>query len=41
MVGSFAAGLINSSFYSLGPMLGLKIGLQVYQVSWFMSITVW
>ncbi|MGD8520094.1 MAG: MFS transporter [Desulfobacterales bacterium] len=41
MVGSFAAGLINSSFYSLGPMLGLEIGLQVYHVSWFMSITVW
>ena len=41
MVGSFAAGLINSSFYSLGPILGLEIGLPVYQVSWFMSITVW
>jgi MFS family permease len=41
MVGSFVAGLINSAFYSLGPMLGLEIGLQVYQVSWFMSITVW
>jgi MFS family permease len=41
MVGSFTAGLINSSFYSLGPILGLEIGLQVYQVSWFMSITVW
>jgi len=41
MVGCFAAGLINSSFYSLGPMFGLEIGLQVYQVSWFMSITVW
>jgi MFS family permease len=41
MVGSLAAGLINSSFYALGPMLGMEIGLQVYQVSWFMSITVW
>ncbi|MHC4326374.1 MAG: MFS transporter [Planctomycetota bacterium] len=41
MVGSFTAGLINSSFYSLGPMLGLEIGLEVYQVSLFMSITVW
>lgn len=41
MVGSFAAGLINSAFYSLGPMMGLEIGLDVYQVSWFMSITVW
>jgi MFS family permease len=41
MLGSFIAGLINSSFYSLGPMLGLEIGLEVYQVSLFMSITVW
>jgi MFS family permease len=41
MVGCFVAGLINSSFYALGPMLGLEIGLQVYQVSLFMSITVW
>jgi len=41
MVGSFTAGLINSSFHSLGPMFGLEIGLQVYQVSWFMSVTIW
>lgn len=41
MIGSFAAGLINSSFYSLAPMLGLEIGLEIYQVSLFMSITVW
>jgi hypothetical protein len=41
MVGTFVAGLINSSFYSPGPMLGLEIGLPVYQISWFMSITVW
>jgi MFS family permease len=41
MVGSFAAGLINSAFYSLGPTMGLEIGLEVYQVSLFMSITVW
>jgi MFS family permease len=41
MVGSFASGLINSAFYALGPMLGLEIGLPVYQVAWYMSITVW
>jgi MFS family permease len=41
MAGSFAGGLINSSFYSLGPTMGLEIGLEVYQVSLFMSITVW
>ena len=39
--GTSASGSINSSFYSLGPMLGLEIGLPVHQVSWFMSITVW
>lgn len=41
MVGSFTAGMINSSFYSIGPMFALKIGLQISQVSWFMSLTVW
>jgi len=41
MVGSLVSGLINSSFYAMGPMLGLEIGLQIYQVSWFMSLTVW
>jgi MFS family permease len=41
MVGSFIAGLINSSFYSMGPMFGLDIGLPVSQVSFFMSLTVW
>ena len=41
MVGCFAGGLINSAFYSLGPTMGLEIGLEVYQVSLFMSITVW
>jgi len=41
MVGSFTAGMINSSFYSIGPMFALKIGLQIAQVSWFMSLTVW
>ncbi len=41
MFGSFTAGLINSSFYTLGPILGLEIGLQISQVSWFMSLAVW
>jgi MFS family permease len=41
MVGSFTAGLINSAFYSIGPMFALKIGLPIAQVSWFMSLTVW
>ena len=41
MVGSFTAGLINSSFYSLGPVFALKLGLQIHQVSWFMSLTIW
>ncbi|MEA3232614.1 MAG: MFS transporter [Thermodesulfobacteriota bacterium] len=41
MVGSFTAGLINSSFYTIGPMFALKIGLQISQVSWFMSLTIW
>ena len=41
MVGSFTAGMINSSFYAMGPIFGLDIGLQVSQVSLFMSLTVW
>ena len=41
MAGSFIAGMINSSFYSMGPMFGLDIGLSVSHVSFFMSLTVW
>jgi MFS family permease len=41
MVGCIIAGLVNSSFYSMGPMFGLDIGLRVSQVSVFMSLTVW
>ena len=41
MVGTFMAGMINSSFYAMGPMFGLDIGLPVSQVSFFMSLTVW
>jgi len=41
MVGTFVAGMINSSFYAMGPIFGLDIGMQVSQVSLFMSLTVW
>jgi MFS family permease len=41
MLGCFLAGMINSSFYAMGPMFGLDIGLPVSQVSFFMSLTVW
>jgi len=41
MVGSFISGMINSSFYAMGPMFGLDIGFSVSQVSFFMSLTIW
>ncbi|MBW2593896.1 MAG: MFS transporter, partial [Deltaproteobacteria bacterium] len=41
MVGSLTAGLISGSFYAMGPIFALKIGLPIAQVSWFMSLTVW
>jgi MFS family permease len=41
MAGCFMAGMINSSFYSMGPMFGLDIGFSVSQVSFYMSLTVW
>jgi MFS family permease len=41
MLGTFIAGMINSSFYAMGPMFGLDIGLPVSQISLFMSLTVW
>ena len=41
MVGSVGAGLINSSFYAMGPLFGLDMGFSVSQVSVFMSLTVW
>ena len=40
MSGCFAAGLINSAFFSMAPVFGTKIGFSVFQLSWFMSITV-
>jgi MFS family permease len=40
MLGCFAAGLVNSAFFSMAPVFGTKIGLSVFQLSWFMSTTV-
>jgi MFS family permease len=40
MLGCFAAGLTNSAFFSMAPVFGTKIGLSVFQLSWFMSTTV-
>ncbi len=40
MLGCFAAGLISSAFYSMAPVFGTKVGLSVFQLSWFMSTTV-
>ena len=40
MLGCIAAGLTNSAFFSMAPVFGLKIGLSVFHLSWFMSITV-
>ncbi len=41
MVGSLTSGLISGSFYAMGPIFALNIGLPIAQVSWFMSLTVW
>ena len=40
MSGCFAAGLINSAFFSMAPVFGTEIGLSIFQISWFMTITV-
>ena len=40
MLGCFAAGLVNSAFFAMAPVFGTKIGLSVFQLSWFMSATV-
>jgi MFS family permease len=39
MVGCLAAGLANSSFYSMTPVLCTDIGLSAHQLSWIMSLT--
>ena len=41
MVAVFVGGMINSSFYSLGPMVAQRLGLEISQVAWFMSLTIW
>lgn len=40
MLGCISAGLVNSAFYGIMPVFGLKIGLSVFEVSWLMSATV-
>ena len=40
MLGCLASGLVNSAFFSMAPVFGEKIGLSVFQLSWFMSTTV-
>jgi MFS family permease len=40
MLGCLVAGLMNSAFYALGPVLGLRIGLSVSELSWFMTATI-
>ena len=40
MLGSMAAGLTNSAFYAMTPVVCTDIGLSLHQLSWIMSITV-
>jgi MFS family permease len=40
MLGSMAAGLTNSAFYAMTPVVCNGIGLTLHQLSWIMSITV-
>ena len=40
MLGCFTAGLMNSSFYTMGPVFCHQINLSVRQLSYFMTITV-
>ena len=40
MIGCFTAGMINSAFYAMGPVLCNRIGLSVSQTSWFMMTTI-
>ena len=40
MLGCFTAGLMNSSFYTMGPVFCHQINLSVSQLSYFMTITV-
>jgi len=40
MIGCLTAGLVNSAFYSMGPVFCTRIGLTVPQTSWFMMTTI-
>ena len=40
MLGCMAAGLTNSAFYALTPVVCNRIGMSLHQLSWIMSITV-
>jgi MFS family permease len=40
MLGCMVAGLTNSAFYAMTPVVCTNIGLPVHQLSWIMSITV-
>ncbi|MEX2650708.1 MAG: MFS transporter [Alphaproteobacteria bacterium] len=39
-VGCFAVGLTNGSFWSLGPLFGAELGLDIFGIALFMSATV-
>ena len=40
IMGCFVAGLMNSGFYTMGPLFAHQIKLNVSQISWFMALTV-
>jgi len=40
MIGCFTAGLLGSSFFTMGPLFCHQINLSVSQISYFMTITV-
>lgn len=40
ILGCFTAGLINASFYTMGPVFCHQINLDMSQISYFMSITI-
>lgn len=40
MLGCLSAGLINGSFYAMGPVFGNQIGLSVSETAAFMAVTI-
>ena len=38
LLGCFAAGIMQSGFYAMGPVFAHEIGLGVDQLSWFMAV---